>query len=304
MQATMTSAGHSVAAIRTLSYFSESAAISEQISGIPQYRLLERLTREFDICKEEVVAALNQLCRYIFRAENLLVDYTASEEEYDGLEKAAGLLREKLYRDTETGTPFVPVLEQKNEGFMTAGQVQYVCRGGNFIKAGIPYHGALKVLKVMMGYDYLWNQVRVIGGAYGCMCSFYKNGDAYFVSYRDPNLEKTIKAYEEAADYIKECELDERTITQFIIGAISELDTPMTPATRGLYSLGGYLTGLSMERVQQERNELLQVTPEILHGLSAQVAAFMAQGNVCVVGNGEKIQKNKSIFKSIEQLFH
>lgn len=304
MQATMTSAGHSVAAIRTLSYFSESAAISEQISGIPQYRLLERLTKDFDIYKEELAAALNQLCRYIFRAENLLVDYTASEEGYDGLEEASGLLREKLCQDTETGTPFVPVLEQKNEGFMTAGQVQYVCRGGNFIKAGLPYHGALKVLKVMMGYDYLWNQVRVIGGAYGCMCSFYKNGDAYFVSYRDPNLEKTIKAYEEAADYIKECELDERTITQFIIGAISELDTPMTPAARGLYSLGGYLTGLSMERVQQERNELLQATPEILHGLSAQVAAFMAQGNVCVVGNGEKIQKNKAIFKSTEQLFH
>lgn len=304
MQATMTSAGHSVAAIRTLSYFSESAAISEQISGIPQYRLLEHLTKDFDSCKEELVSSLNRLCRYIFRAENLLVDYTATQEGYTGLEDAANSLREKLYKETEAGTPYVSVLEQKNEGFMTAGQVQYVCRGGNFIKAGLPYHGALKVLKVMMGYDYLWNQVRVIGGAYGCMCSFYKNGDAYFVSYRDPNLEKTIKTYEEAADYIRECELDERTITQFIIGAISELDTPMTPATRGLYSLGGYLTGLSMERVQKERDELLQVTPEILHGLSAQVAAFMKQGNVCVVGNGEKIRENKQIFKTMEQLFH
>lgn len=304
MQATMTSAGHSVAAIRTLSYFSESAAISEQISGIPQYRLLEHLTKDFDSCKEELVSSLNRLCRYIFRAENLLVDYTATQEGYTGLEDAANSLREKLYKETEAGTPYVPVLEQKNEGFMTAGQVQYVCRGGNFIKAGLPYHGALKVLKVMMGYDYLWNQVRVIGGAYGCMCSFYKNGDAYFVSYRDPNLEKTIKTYEEAADYIRECELDERTITQFIIGAISELDTPMTPATRGLYSLGGYLTGLSMERVQKERDELLHVTPEILHGLSAQVAAFMKQGNVCVVGNGEKIRENKQIFKTMEQLFH
>ena len=118
--------------------------------------------------------------------------------------------------------------EKKNEGFMTAGQVQYVCRAGNFADKGLPYTGALKVLKVMMGYDYLWNQVRVKGGAYGCMCGFYKNGDGYFVSYRDPNLQKTIEVYENAAQYIKNAKLDERMLTQFIIGAISELDTPMT----------------------------------------------------------------------------
>lgn len=304
MQASMTSAGHSVSAIRTLSYFSPSAAISEQLSGIPQYRLLEKIIRNYDTCKEELVSILNRLCRLIFRTDHLLVDYTSSEEGYEGLEEAAESFRHKLYEAKEQGDAFTIELEQKNEGFTTAGQVQYVCRAGNFIKEGLPYHGSLKVLKVMMGYDYLWNKVRVVGGAYGCMCNFFKNGDAYFVSYRDPNLEKTVQAYEEAADYIQSCDLDERTITQFIIGAISELDTPMTPSTKGLYSLGGYLTGLSMERVQQERDELLQTTPEILHGLSRYVAAFMKQGNVCVVGNEEKIRENRNMFKCIDPLFH
>lgn len=187
---------------------------------------------------------------------------------------------------------------------MTAGQVQYVCRAGNFIDKGLPYTGALKVLKVMMGYDYLWSQVRVKGGAYGCMCSFYKNGDAYFVSYRDPNLKKTINVYEQAAEYIKNAKLDERTVTQFIIGAISELDTPMTPATKGLYSLGGYLTGLSMERVQKEREELLLVTEEKLRDLYKYVQAFMEDECVCVVGNGEKIKENKELFMNVDQLFH
>lgn len=304
MQAVMNTAGHSLASIRTLSYFSPTAAVSEQISGIPQYRLLEELEKNFEDRKEEVVQNLKELTRCVFRPENLLVDYTATQEGYLGLEQAVKSLKTELFTDKIENESFKPSPEKKNEAFMTAGQVQYVCRAGNFIDKGLPYTGALKVLKVMMGYDYLWSQVRVKGGAYGCMCSFYKNGDAYFVSYRDPNLKKTINVYEQAAEYIKNAKLDERTVTQFIIGAISELDTPMTPATKGLYSLGGYLTGLSMERVQKEREELLLVTEEKLRDLYKYVQAFMEDECVCVVGNGEKIKENKELFMNVDQLFH
>lgn len=305
MQAVMTGAGHSLALVRALSYFSPTAAASEQVSGIPQYRLLEELEKHFDERKEELVSNLKKLSECIFRPENLLVDYTAAKEGYPGLEQAVKDFKSKLFTGTVEGNGFVPPqLSKKNEAFMTAGQVQYVCRAGNFIKKGLPYTGALKVLKVMMGYDYLWNNVRVKGGAYGCMCNFYKNGDAYFVSYRDPNLNKTINVYEKAAEYIKNVELDERAVTQFIIGAISELDTPMTPATKGNYSRGGYLTGLSMERVQKERDELLATTKEQLNGLYQYVQAFMEEDCLCVVGNGEKIKENKELFMNVEQLFH
>lgn len=304
MQAVMSETGHSLALIRTLSYFSPTAAVSEQINGIPQYRLLEELEKNFESRKEELVQILKELVKCIFRPENLLVDYTATEDGYEGLEQAVGSLKAELFTEKTAHESFQPSLEKKNEAFMTAGQVQYVCRAGNFIDKGLPYTGALKVLKVMMGYDYLWNQVRVKGGAYGCMCGFYKNGDGYFVSYRDPNLEKTIHVYEQAADYIKNARLDERAVTQFIIGAVSELDIPMTPATKGMYSLGGYLTGLSMERVQKERDELLAVTGEELQGLYKYVEAFMDADCLCVVGNGEKIKENKELFMNVEQLFH
>ena len=305
MQATMSSAGHSVAAIRTLSYFSPTAAVSEQISGIPYYRLLEDLEKNFDARKEKLVNALKELSKCIFRKENLLVDYTAQEEGYPGLAEAVKELSGELFQDELTQEEaFKPQLTKKNEAFMTAGQVQFVCRAGNFEDKGLHYTGALKVLKVMMGYDYLWNNVRVKGGAYGCMCSFYKNGDGYFVSYRDPNLEKTVSVYEQAAEYIRNAPLDERTVTQFIIGAISELDTPMTPATRGAYSRGGYLTGLSMERVQKERDELLAVTEQELRGLYRYVEAFMEDQCLCVVGNGEKIKENSELFLQVDQLFH
>ena len=213
-------------------------------------------------------------------------------------------LKGRLYTAPVEGERFRAVLVKKNEGFMTAGQVQYVCRAGNFINKGLPYTGSLKVLKVMMGYDYLWNQVRVKGGAYGCMCGFYRNGDGYFVSYRDPNLDKTVNVYEQAADYIGQAKLDERSVTQFIIGAVSELDTPMTPAAKGVYSRSGYLTGVSMELVQKERNELLETTGETIRSLSRYVKAFMEYDCLCVVGNGEKIKENKELFMQVDQLFH
>lgn len=304
MQASMTGAGHSTALIRTLAYFSPTAVFSEKISGIPQYRLLEELEKNFDEKKQQLTADLKELTRYIFRPENLLVDYTAAPEGLKGLSEEIEKFVPDLMTSELREEGFTLKAEKKNEGFMTAGQVQYVCRAGNFADKGLPYTGALKVLKVMMGYDYLWNQVRVKGGAYGCMCGFYKNGDGYFVSYRDPNLQKTIEVYENAAQYIKNAKLDERMVTQFIIGAISELDTPMTPATKGLYSMGGYLTGLSMERVQKEREELLATTRETLCGLYKYVQAFMDGEYLCVIGNGEKIKENKELFYRVEQLFH
>lgn len=304
MQASMTGAGHSTALIRTLAYFSPTAVFSEKISGIPQYRLLEELEKNFDEKKQQLTADLKELICYIFRPENLLVDYTATPEGLKGLSEEIEKLVPDLITSELREEGFMLKAEKKNEGFMTAGQVQYVCRAGNFADKGLPYTGALKVLKVMMGYDYLWNQVRVKGGAYGCMCGFYKNGDGYFVSYRDPNLQKTIEVYENAAQYIRNAKLDERMVTQFIIGAISELDMPMTPAIKGLYSMGGYLTGLSMERVQKEREELLSTTRETLCGLYRYVQAFMDGDYLCVIGNGEKIKENKELFYKVEQLFH
>ena len=125
---------------------------------------------------------------------------------------------------------------------MTAGQVQYVAKAGNFLNKGLPYTGSLRMLKVIMGYDYLWNQVRVKGGAYGCMSGYSKNGDSYFVSYRDPNLAKTLETYNGAVEYLKNFSGDERTMTQYLIGAISDLDVPLTPQSKGLRSLSAYMT--------------------------------------------------------------
>ncbi len=303
MENAMSGSAHSLAMMRALSYFSQTAGLTEQITGLPQYRLLKELEEHFDEKKSDLIHKLATLVTYLFREENLLVDYTATLEGCNGLAEHVAAFKKKLYRSPIDAMPFAISLQKKNEGFMTAGQVQYVCRAGNFIAKGLPYTGALRVLKVMMGYDYLWNQVRVKGGAYGCMCGFTKSGDSYFVSYRDPNLSRTIDVYEKAADYIKHFQGDERSITQFIIGAISDLDTPMTPSAKGAYSLSGYMTGLTLAEMQRNRDELMEVDQEALRGLYRYVEAFMQDECLCVVGSEEIIRENSQAFMKTEPLF-
>lgn len=303
-QAQMMTAGHTLAAGRALSYLSRTACVMEHMNGLPFYRLLECLEGEFDAKKDDMVGKLQKLVHCIFRPENLMVDYTAQPEGLTGIEALVENLKGALFTDPIESTGYVPHPVKKNEGLMSSAQIQYVCRAGNFTKKGLLYTGALRVLRVMMGYDYLWTQVRVKGGAYGCMCNFGKSGESYFVSYRDPNLEKTIDVYEKAADYIEHFEADERTMTQYIIGAVSEMDMPMTPAAKGNYSLSGYMTHYPYERVQKDRDELLATQVDTIRGLSAYIRAFMEDDCLCVVGNEEKIKEQKGLFKSTDYLFH
>ncbi|MBD5508311.1 MAG: insulinase family protein [Lachnospiraceae bacterium] len=301
-QAQMMSAGHSLAAGQALSYLSPQAYLMDQVNGFAFYRFLEDLEKNFDSRKETLCENMKRLVRCIFRPENLMVDYTAQREGLSGLEQQIEALKENLYRDPIESDPYQPKPVKKNEGLMSSAQIQYVCRAGNYAKKGLSYTGALRVLKVVMSYEYLWMQVRVKGGAYGCMCQFGKTGESYFVSYRDPNLEKTIEVYEQAADFVEHFEADERTMTQYIIGAISALDMPLTPAAKGTYSMAGYLTGYGYEQVQQERDELLSADAAAIRELAAHIRAFMEDDCLCVVGNEDKIKEQKERFGAIDYL--
>ena len=303
-QAQMMDAGHSLAAGQALSYLSKQAYLMDQVNGLAFYRLLEKLEKEFEAEKEALSDNMERLVRCIFRPENLMVDYTAERCGLADMESLIEGLKAKLYREPVEGKPYEPQPVKKNEGLMSSAQIQYVCRAGNYAKKGFSYTGALRVLKVVMSYEYLWTQVRVKGGAYGCMCQFGKTGESYFVSYRDPNLEKTIEVYEKAADFVAAFEADERTMTQYIIGAVSALDMPLTPAARGTYSLAGYMTGFTFERVQKERDELLAADAETIRKLAAYIRAFMEDDCLCVVGNEEKIKERKDIFDAVEYLIH
>lgn len=305
MQGNMSSAAHSLAAVRAMSYFSETAAVSELVSGLPCYRLLEKLTADFEGCKDELRDKLDELMHCIFRPENMMVDLTSTQEGYEKLESLLPDLKEKLFTQEVKKERFGLTPEMRNEAFSTSAQIQYVCRAGNYRKGtDYQYTGALKVLKVILGYDYFWINVRVKGGAYGCMCSFGRTGDSYLVSYRDPNLKKTVDIFEKTGDYVREFTADERTMTKYIIGAIGDLDVPMTPSVKGSRSASAYFTNLDYDAVQKERDELLACTQEDIRALAGLVDAIIAQNAICVVGNGQAIEENRELFMEVENLFH
>ena len=303
MQSNMISAGHQVASGRAVSYFSKSGAIQDNISGMPCYQLVCRLEKDMERNGEELAEGLAKVCRFLFTSDKLMFDFAGEESEYTVFEGLAKELTDRLPKDEELDAFVTVTPERKNEGFLSASQVQYVCRAGNFTKAGLSYTGALRVLKVIMGYDYLWNQVRVKGGAYGCMCSFSKSGESYFVSYRDPNLKKTIDVYEEAAEYIASFDQDDRSMTQYIIGAISELDTPLNAPAKALRSLSAYMTNQTETDLQKVRDELLATDQETIRGLAAYIRAFMQQEYLCVVGNEEKVKEEAALFDEVRDLY-
>ena len=302
MQSDMTSSGHQVAMGRAASYFSKAAAISNQMNGIPLYRLVCDIEKNYEEKKGELKEKLQNICKFLFRPENLMFDFTGSKSAYDFFETIASTLAAELDICELSIEGFEVVPERKNEAFMTAGQVQYVAKAGNFIQKGLPYTGALRMLKMIMGYDYLWNQVRVKGGAYGCMSGFSKNGDSFFVSYRDPNLTKTLEVYDNAVEYLRNFSGDDRTMTQYLIGAISDLDTPLTPQSKGLRSLSAYMTKQTEEDFQRERDELLEANEETIRGLAKYVESFLQDDCICVVGAAAKVKECKELFGSVENL--
>lgn len=304
LQSSMMSAGHVVAGGRAVSYFSENAAIQEVLSGMDFYRLLEKICGDWEQEGKKTAEKLSELAKQIFCRENLLLDFISQDEAvYEQFRELAGGLKEKLPVKNAAGQPYRVETVRRNEGFLSSSQVQYVCRAGNFLKHGLPYTGALRILKGILGNDYLWNQVRVKGGAYGCMCSFGKNGDAWFVSYRDPNLAKTIEAFEAAPGWVEQFADDERAMTQAVIGTISEMDTPMNPAAKGLRSLSIYLTNQTEEQLQRERDEVLDATAQDIRALAAYIRAFLEDDCLCVVGNEKKIEEEKEKFFTLEQLY-
>lgn len=299
----LTSAGHSAAVDRAMSYFSEASRFSEETKGIAFYKFIEKLETDFKDGAEEVILKLKQLMCYIFRKENLIISFTSNE---DGISTLRGKLLpfvEQLKEEPVEKAEEHFELQKANEGFKTSSQVQYVARTGNFFKAGYEYTGALEVLKVIMSYEYLWTNIRVKGGAYGCMCGFSSiSGNGYFTSYRDPNLKETNEIYERAAEYVKNFSVDERDMTKYIIGAISNIDTPRTPRMKGDVSMGAYLTGLTESDVQKQRDEILGATKEDIRRLAGIVKAIMDCGNLCVIGSENRIEKDRELFLEVKNL--
>ena len=303
LQAEYMQAGHSAAVSCALSQLIPSRKRASEISGLPIYEFLVDLEEHFDERAEDLVSALKDISSRIFCPGRFSFDLAVDESEYDAVIPVCGVVRDVLYEDRarEENEPSLP--EHRSLAYKLPSTVQYVCRAGLDTGADFEYDGALDVLRVIMSYDYLWANIRVLGGAYGCMCDFGRTGHVSFVSYRDPNLKETLEVYEKAADYIENFEADERTMTKYVIGAVAVLDRPFTPAAYADYSRSGYLTGRTEEEVLKNRLQVLDAKPEDIRKLSGHIRKAFENSVVCVFGSDAKIEENRGLFDSAEYIF-
>lgn len=301
-QASLASAGHSTAVLRGASYASPMAAFQDEMAGIGYYQFIEKLEKDFDSCKDEIVKNLRKVMEKVLRPENFCVSYTGERESLDVVKAQAAGIKKVLFNGQKPESVKQAPCIKKNEAFKTSGQVQYVAQNGNFRKKGLEYTGALEILKVILSYDYLWINLRVKGGAYGCMSGFKRNGESFLVSYRDPHLKRTLEVYQGVPDYIRAFEADEREMTKYIIGTISNKDVPRTPQMQGSISKTAYFSNVTEDMLQKERNQILGAQKEDIQKLAALVEAVLSDDQICVVGSETAIEKAEDVFMEVKPL--
>ncbi len=302
LQISLSSSGNRTAACRALSYQSQTEYYRDAVGGIGFYQKVKELAEHFSSDPKPLFFKLKELANTLFVKARLLISYTGDEALYQDMAvKLEGCLNRLPAGSACTESVKIQCVS-KNEGFLDASQIQYVARSGNFRKHGFAHTSLLQVLSNIMDMGYLWNQIRVVGGAYGCFSAFYRSGNAFFTSYRDPNLGRTNEVYEKAVEFIRNFEADERDMTKYIIGTFSSLDIPLNPGAKGDRSLTMYLEGITEEELQKERDTIRNATQEDIRGLADLAASFLSDGDICVIGNEDSIQNEKALFNRIENL--
>ena len=302
LQANLSSSGHLVAAMRSMSSFSRYALYQDELKGIAFYRSICRIEKELFESPESVSDKLAAIAKKLFARNRMLISFTGNSEAYGNAKLSLEKVIAGFNKMSAIGNQAEVHFNTAKEAFIDASQIQYVAKTGDFICEGYEYTGALRLLRIILSYDYLWINVRVKGGAYGCMNTFLRSGESYFVSYRDPNLSDTLDVYDRIPEYIKNFSPDERDMTKYIIGTFSALDTPMNPEAKGSRSMSAYLEGVTYEQIQKERNEILNAQPEDITRLADLVEAVLKKDSICVIGNENMIKESAGLFENVEKL--
>ncbi len=312
LQMVINTYGNGVAVMRAKSYYSEAAYVSELTNGIEFYKFIDDIEKNFDAKKDEVRAGIEAVLKKIARPEKMTVSFTGDEEGYalfaESFKGFAGSCsgREEKREDIRSSSYELitqDMLMRKNEGFKTSATVQYVARAGRYSDKVREKSGAAAVLKTILSYDYLWFNIRVQGGAYGCMCNFSATGDANFVTYRDPHLKRSNEMFEAVPDYLEGFDADEREMTKYVIGTMSSVDGPLSPYARGARDMMYFITGVTEEDVQQTRNEIIGCSADDIRSMAPHIRKMLDEGNICVVGSEAKIEEDRELFLATADLF-
>ncbi|MBQ8417403.1 MAG: insulinase family protein [Phascolarctobacterium sp.] len=291
--------GQNIAISRLYSYCSAAARVNEK-DHYSYYQFVKSLVDNFEEQGEAALETLKELLQIVFQKTCYLFAYCCDEDLQEEVRSKALAFTEKLPESSVAGkAPHILPLEEINEAITTAGKVQYVVAGGNFIKHGHKYTGAMRVLETILRYEYLWTKIRIQGGAYGATTRFDSNGLGVFASYRDPKLAESLQAYYDLPAWLEKEEFPVRELDKYVIGTISGMDTPLTNTMRLDTVTTAWLKNITDEQRQQSRNEVLDVTNEDLQALAPVIRDMLSDGYVCVVGGKQLIEDNAEKFNKI-----
>lgn len=291
--------GYNVAARRLPSYYSNEGMFNELSNGLEYYWFLTDITKNFDKNAETIKNNLLKVTKLLFVKDNMMSTVTCSKEDFEKYSNALTLFIKVLPTEKPVYNSWQFKFENKNEGILTTSKVQFVMTGYDFKKLGYKWNGNMRVLSQVLSSDYLHNQVRVIGGAYGGRCSFSIDGLVSFGSYRDPNLKSTFDVYNKIPEYLNNFSADEKSMTRYIIGTISDMDSPLTLQQKGNIAFSYHLRKRTMEDVQKDRDDILSAKPEDIKAYSKMIKDILDQKAICVFGNTDKINAEKESFNKL-----
>lgn len=297
--------GTAVAAARARSYYSRCECYMQALDGFDFYRFISDLYDHFEEREAELPGMLERVAASLFDPAKLTVSLAADGDGKAAMERALPDLKAKLEKrgtvSLGEGEEFVPV--RKNEGILIPSQVQYVARAGNLKLAGLSADGVCQVVRTAVNSDWLYQEIRVKGGAYGCRCTVSTDsGTIQFSSYRDPKLAETDEVYKKTPAFVRGASFSEKELTRFIIGTFSAYERPISPAGNAMRSFDAYLSGQTYESLVRMRREMLGVTMESFRETAELFEAALAQDYFCAVGSEAKLKENEVLFGELVKI--
>lgn len=292
--------GHSAALGRAMSYSSPSAVVREQLSGVDFYLFLRDLLEHFDERVDGLRTKLAELAERIFVADGCMASFTGSDEDFNAYWDAAGDLGLGAGDGAGRDALAVPAPRDRHEAFVIPSDICFAARACDPRRLGIDVTGAWAVAANALSYDYLWNEIRVKGGAYGCGFRAAGERQVAFYTYRDPAIDPSIERVERAGAWLGSFEPDEAAFEGFIVSCVSGMDAPVKPYALTKRRNTTYLAGLDPHAREERRAQMLAATPGELRSLGADVTRIAAESPTCVFGGRDVIAKSNAGFNVVD----
>lgn len=292
-------APHLAGVVRSMSHITLGSKIKEEVSGIAFYHFLAKIEKKIEQNIDEVISKLQEVYSYIFTKQNLFVAVSCENSSLYSYKLEIQKIYDTLLDKSVNKQNYQFLFQSTKEGLISSSKVQYNIQSGNLTDYGYVYNGELSVLKTILDLEYLWNVVRVQGGAYGCYSCFLRNGSIYFYSYRDPNIDRTYFAYKNVVSFLEEFCKTNVDLTKYILGTINVMDKPFNNSKKADLAIARYLNGVTPEIQQKERDEVLATTTKKLQVYVPLLEKIVKKQNICTIGNENAIYSQTQLFSQI-----